>query len=153
MKTNQGLLKYVLIPIILVFTLNVLSGCTPAKKIPVRNTAISADEQNGLNTKLSAAVNGIKGVKKSTVIVIGTSAYTGLELQAGIDKARYEALRAEADSVIKRTEPRIRTAFTSAHPATVRKINRVRAAVKAGKPASSYASEVRGIINDSELVK
>ncbi len=170
MKADQGLVKpgLILLTALMVTLMSIPVGCTPARKLlphsdprprlttdtyPTRNPAIGADEKNGLNTKLSDALNRIKGIERSTVIVIGTSAYAGLDLEADTTKSQFEALRPEVKLVIRRTEPRIRTVWTTAHPVTVRKIERVRADVRAGKPASTYASDLRTIINDSELVK
>ncbi|MHB9093663.1 MAG: YhcN/YlaJ family sporulation lipoprotein [Eubacteriales bacterium] len=170
MKTNKVGFQLLLSAIVLTLTLTLLpAGCTPAKKpIPppgprprvlpeplyqTKNPAITVEETNGLNDKLTGAISRAKGVKRSTVIVIGTSAYAGMDLSRGLDKAQLEALRSEAASIIKTVEPRIRTVWTATNPNTVRRIDRVRAAIRAGKPASSYASDLRDIINASDLVR
>lgn len=155
--------------VILTLTIASLSGCQPAKKpvpspkpapriiaekpYPTRNPAITAEEANGLNNKLSDVAKKIRNVKKASVLVIGTTAYAGFEVNNGVTKARLEAIRPEMAAAIRKAEPRIRTVFTATNPKTVNRIDKVRADVRAKKPASAYASEVRSIINESSLVR
>lgn len=154
----------------IILTLTIaLSGCQPAKKpvpapktapriiaekpYPTRNPAITVEEANGLNNKLSAVAKRIGNVKKASVIVVGTTAYAGFEVNNAVTKARLEAIRPEMAAAIRKAEPRIRTVFTATNPKTVNRIDKVRADVRAKKPSSAYASEVRSIINESSLVK
>jgi len=169
MKSNHIILKITLPAVVLALALMAtFPGGAPAKKIlpppgpgprmapepyPTKNPAGTSEEKTGLNRKLTDAVNTVRDVKRSTVLVIGTSAYAGLDINAGVEGARLQALRERVETVIKETEPRIRTVWTAVHPATFRRIDRVRAAIRAGKPASAYASDLRSIINESDLVK
>lgn len=143
-----------------------ITGCQPARKpapgparvipekpYPTRNPAITAEEASGLNSKLSDMARHIKDVKKASVLVIGTTAYAGFEVNQGVTKARLEAIRPEMAAAIRKTEPRIRTVFTATNPKTVNRIDKVRAEVRAKKPASGYASDLRSIINESSLVR
>ncbi len=144
------------------------SGCKPARKIlpppgpaprmapapqTSRNPAITAEENNGLNNKLTNAVKRLRNVRKASVLVIGTSAYVGLDVSPGTTKARLEALRWEAATAVKRTDPRIRNVWTATHAKTFHRIERVRADIRAGKPSSTYANEVTAIINESDIVR
>lgn len=155
--------------VMLLILMTSLTGCQPAKKpapspgpaprvipekpYPTRNPAITVQEANGLNSKLSGTVRHIRDVKKASVLVIGTSAYAGFEVNQGVTKARLEAIRPEMAAAIKKTEPRIRTVFTATNPKTVNRIDKVRADMRAKKPASAYASDLRSIINESNLVR
>ena len=166
MKKNKWLTEFAVMAVITAMVILPLGGCTPAKKpltppapaprvepTPTKQPAGTVEEKNGLNNKLSAAVNDVKGVERATVIVIGTSAYAGLDLEKNVDKASVEPIRTRVESVIKMTEPRIRTVWTATNPQTVAKIDRVRDAIRAGKPSSDYSVKLRDIINESDLVR
>lgn len=169
MKSANLFSKLLTITVIMLPTLMLsMTGCQPAKKplppnpaprivaekpYPTRNPAITAEENNGLNNRLSNTAKNIRDVKKASVLVIGTSAYVGFEVNNRVDKARLEAIRPEMAAAIKRTEPRITTVFTGTNPKTVARIDKVRADIRAKKPASAYASNVRSILNESDLVR
>lgn len=169
MKKTGRTPKLILTTISIALTIFFGSGCTAEKKplppsapqprinpqttYPTKNPAITNEEKNGLNNKLATAVKKVNGVRRSTVVVIGTSAYAGLVLEPDLTKAQLESVRPMVASVIKTTEPRIRTVWTATNPTTVLRIDRVRAAIRANKPASSYASDLRGIINESDLAR
>ncbi len=154
MKRKQGFIAFILSIALALGFIPAVPGCAPAKKIfpspgphprmapepyPTKNPAGTVEEKTGLNRKLADAVNTVRDVKRSTLLVIGTSAYAGLDVNAGVEGARLQAVRERVETVIKETEPRIRTVWISVHPATFRRIDRVRAAIRAGKPASAYA--------------
>jgi len=146
-----------------------VTGCEPQKKAlpspapgsrivevkpsPMRHPMITAEESNGLNSRLSNTVKDIRDVKKASVLVIGTTAYAGYEVNSGVDETRQDAVRSEMAAAIKRDEPRITAVWTTTNPTTAKKIDKVRADIKAKKPSSTYASDVRSILNECYFVR
>lgn len=158
----------VTVMILILALLAALTGCAPAKKMlpgpsprpnvspdssPFPNPAVITREKSGLNSKLSSAAKKIRDINGATIMVIGTSAYAGVKIDKNLKKARFEALKAELDTKIKSAEPLVQTIWVSADPATISKIDRVRAAIRAGKHPNTYASDLRSILNNCEMVR
>lgn len=143
----------------------VLTGCTPAKKIqPNRNKTdirpyspdnpgATAGDRNMINNKLTAAVNGIANVNRATVVMLGSSAYAGLVLKPNLSGDQVQAAKNKTASVIRLTEPRIRTIWVTTDKTAVKRLDRIRSEMKANKPSSDYSRELRFVLDDSELIE
>lgn len=141
------------------------SGCTPAKKIqpPKRqndirpyspdNPGATAGDRNMINNKLSAAVSDIANVNRATVVILGSSAYAGLELKSNLTGNQVQTAREKTASVIKLTEPRMRSIWVTTDKTAVKRLDRIRSEMKANKPSSEYSRELRFVLDKSKLVE
>lgn len=143
----------------------IIIGCTPAKKIqpPNRqndvrpyspdNPGATAGDRNMINNKLSAAVNGIANVNRATVVILGTSAYAGLELKSTLKGDQVQTAKKKTASVIKLTEPRIRSIWVTTNKTAIKRLGRIRSEMAANKPSSEYSRDLRLVLDESELVE
>lgn len=143
----------------------IITGCTPAKKIqPPReqtdirpwspdNPGATAGDRNMINNKLSAAVSGIANVNKATVVILGTSAYAGLELKPTLNGDQVKAAKKKTASVIKLTEPRMRSIWVTTNKTALKRLDRVRSDMAANKPSSEYSRDLRLVLDRSQMVK
>jgi len=143
----------ILILSLLVMSLLIFSGCSTARK-PVPNQ--TTPNQNQTNNDISQAdqvgkakaariareADQVNGVKMSTVVVSGTKAYIGLDINANIEKNQTKAVEDAVIKKIKGVEPSINTVYVSSDVDWVTRVKKVSQGISAGKPVSSFTREL-----------
>jgi len=143
----------ILILSLLVMSLLIFSGCSTARK-PVPNQ--TTPNQNQTNNDISQAdqvgkakaariareADQVDGVKRSTVVVTGTKAYIGLDINANIEKNQTKAVEDAVIKKIKGVEPSINTVYVSSDVDWVTRVKKVSQGISAGKPVSSFTREL-----------
>jgi len=120
---------------------------------PARRPAPAPEDSDRLNMALIRRVNSLPGVKSSSVAVVGTTAYVGVEKTANLSNTLVRDLTQDIPLVVKTYEPRIVTVMLSYRPDIKQRISKVSDDIARGRPASVYASDLREIIAQSEPVR
>lgn len=108
----------------------------PLPTIPTESTRLAkqvADE--------AVKVNGVNSV---TVVLTGSTAMAGVDLKPGVDP---NVVKDEVASVIKKSEKRIKNVLVSTDPELNQRIASISKGIAEGRPISSFAVEVREIMN------
>jgi YhcN/YlaJ family sporulation lipoprotein len=84
-------------------------------------------------------------VNKATVVLSGRTAYVGLDIKAGTEKARTDAIKRDVANRVKRAEPRLARVLVTTDTDTVTRLNRVASGMARGKPISAFTDEMREI--------
>jgi len=154
-------------------SLNILAGCTPARKpeplppnpppkrppaytppaTPYMRPTPTPEDSDRLNMMLIRRVSSLPGVKSSSVVVVGNTAYVGVEKTANIGTAQVRDLKEDIPRAVKSFEPRVNTVMLTFRPDTKRLISKVSDDVAQGRPANIYASDLREIIEHSEPLR
>lgn len=152
-------IKFLLITLL---TGGLLAGCTPPARKPLppglpgkpaKRPAPTPEDIRRLDMMLIRRVNSLPGVKSSSVAVVNTTAYVGVEKTANLSDRLARDLKGDIPLVVKTFEPRIVTVMLSFKPEIKRRISKVANDTGQGRPASLYASDIRVIIDNSEPVR
>lgn len=95
--------------------------------------------------RIASAADKVNGVKKSTVVVAGSKAYVGIDINANIEKNKTKAVEDAVAKRIKNVEPTIKTVYVSSDVDTVTRIKKVSQGISKGTPATSFARELSEI--------
>jgi len=144
----------ILLLALFITSLIVMSGCSEARKPgptqPVPNQNQTADKDTAelnRNAKekarnIAQKADQVDGVKSSTVVVAGNTAYIGLDIKANLEKGQTKAVDEGVIKHIKGTVPGIKTVFVSSDADTVTRLKNIDKGIAEGAPASSFASEL-----------
>ncbi len=137
-----------------------ISGCSTARKPgptqPVPNqTNQTQNDNNNTNQanneaqeqarNIAQKADQVDGVKSSTVVVAGNTAYIGLDIKANIEKGQTKAVEEAVIKRVRGTEPDINTVFVSSDADTLTRLKNIDKGIANGMPASSFANELSEI--------
>lgn len=105
-----------------------------------------AGELNNIAKKISSAAMQVKGVNTANTVIAGTIAYIGIDQKAGTEKSETDRIKREVSDMAQQAEPRLTNIYVSSDPDTVTRIRRVAEGIAAGKPVSSFDSELAEIV-------
>ncbi len=135
----------------------ILSGCSEARKpgptqpVPNQNQTDTNNANQANDEALQQArdiartVDQVDGVKSSTVVVAGNTAYIGLDIKANLEN---EQTKTVEDAVIKQvegTETGIKNVFVSSDADTFTRLKNIDKGIAEGMPVSSFANELAEI--------
>ncbi len=138
-------------------SLIIFSGCSTARKPgptqPVPNqtnqTPAVNNNTNQVNNKareqarnIARKTDQVDGVKSSTVVVAGNTAYIGLDIKANIEKGQTKAVEEAVIKRVRGTESGIKTVFVSSDVDTLTRLKNIDKGMANGMPASSFANEL-----------
>lgn len=153
--------------------LTMVAGCTPARKpeplppnpppdrppvytppaTPYMRPTPTPEDSDRLNMMLIRRVSSLPGVRNSSVVVVGNTAYVGVETTADTGAAQIRDLKKALPGAVKSFEPRVHAVMLTFRPDTKRLISKVSDDVAQGRPANVYASDLREIIGHSEPLR
>ncbi|SFG95603.1 sporulation lipoprotein, YhcN/YlaJ family [Desulfotomaculum arcticum] len=147
-----------LMALIMLFTVLAFSGCTTAARKPApppdttspnqtapNNTMTTNNTDTAKAKRIASETDKVDGVTKSTVVVAGSKAYVGIDINANIEKNQTKAVENEVSNRIKNVEPTINTVYVSSDVDTVTRLKKVAQGISQGKPVSSFARELSEI--------
>lgn len=143
--------KYTLI-MLFIFVLSLACGCAALRKpappnepIPNRTRADEVDMEKARH--IADRVDDIDGVKQSTVVVAGSKAYIGLDMEQGIkdDEERLHEIENTVADRVKGTEDEIDTVYVSSDPGVVKRLKTISRGIARGEPVTEYARELTDI--------
>lgn len=152
------------------FSVSLFAGCAPARKplpnpppqgksayplpgTPAKRPAPSPEDIRRLDMMLIRRVNSLSGVKNSSVAVLGSTAYVGVEKKANLSDTLTRDLKRDIPLAVKNFEPRITTVMLSFRADTKKLIAKVANDIGQGRPASVYSGDLKQIIYSSEPVR
>lgn len=141
-----------LLGLIILSLLITLCSCSRAARKPGPNEPIPnrtrADEMDIERARhITEKIDRIHGVRQSTVVVAGSKAYVGLELQQGIaeDEERINEVENIVADRIKCTEESIHTVYVSSDRTLVIRLKKIDRGIDRGDPVTRYARELTDI--------
>ncbi len=106
------------------------------------NAALPADprESNALAKRLAAKAADVPGVKDAVVVLFGTNAYVGLNMEPN-QEGRTKEVEREAAMRVKRADNRIRRVLVTSDPDLVTRLDKIARGIARGRPASAFVDE------------
>lgn len=135
----------------LTLVLSLAAGCAPQRRptptpppgattpAPARRPAADLKAQSARIARWAAEV---KGVKRATAIVSGSTAYVGIEVPNNTPTTRLDGIKREVARKIMRNDRRITGVMVTADSKLFTKINNIADAVARGKPISAFNREI-----------
>lgn len=137
----------------------VIGGCSTSKKPapkPAPQTRITpkspgtpakkpSNPAHALATKLADNVKKVNGVKNATVVVSGSTAFVGLEIEPVIEDKKTNEIKSKAAKSVKNTDSSIKTVHVTTDPNLITRIKKIASGIMSGKPISSFSNEIAEI--------
>ncbi|KGM96518.1 hypothetical protein Z968_06275 [Clostridium novyi A str. 4552] len=95
--------------------------------------------------KIEDAVNKIKEVKSSAVVITGDRALVGINLQPNVEDAKTKQVKSEVEKIAKSTDKNLKSVAVSSDVDIFTRISKVGEGLKSGKPFSEFTKEVEEI--------
>jgi YhcN/YlaJ family sporulation lipoprotein len=102
-------------------------------------------EASRLADRLAKVAAETPGVNRATVVLTGTTAYVGVNLEAEMEKERTEATKREVAKRVKDAEPRVERVMVTTDTDTVTRLKNIAEGVRRGEPVSAFADELKEI--------
>lgn len=145
--------------ILAVFSVSIMVlGCSPAKKpAPAPNQITQNRPQTDVETnrmptkskditnladKLAKEAAKVNGVKKATVVLTGTNAYVGIDLNPNLSTTRVTAVKKEVADKVKKADKRLTDVYVTSDVGIVTRIKDVANGIRAGKPVSTFVKQI-----------
>uniref|UniRef100_A0A7C2I3S3 YhcN/YlaJ family sporulation lipoprotein n=1 Tax=Ammonifex degensii TaxID=42838 RepID=A0A7C2I3S3_9THEO len=100
-------------------------------------------ELSRLATRLAGEAAKVPGVRKATVVLVGSTAYVGLNLKAGLERGETTRVQQQVADRVKKAEPRIRRVMVTTDADTFTRIKRVQDGIAKGRPVSAFTREIQ----------
>ncbi|KYH29700.1 MULTISPECIES: YhcN/YlaJ family sporulation lipoprotein [Clostridium] len=94
---------------------------------------------------IERAVNKVKGVRSSRVIVSGNRAIVGVDIGSAQEGKMTTELKNNVERVVKNADKRIQTVAVSADADIFKRITNIGEGIRAGKPFSQFGAEIEEI--------
>jgi len=144
--------RFLLLTVVLVtLAAAFFTGCSAARKPAPPgqtpgtpgNQAVPADPRVASRdaARLADAADDVAGVRKAWVVLSGTTAYVGLDLEPN-QEPRSKTIQREVASRCKHADNRIRRVMVTTDPDLVTRITRVSEGIAQGRPISSFTREM-----------
>lgn len=127
-----------------------LAGCDiarrpgpPEQAPPEARQALPNDprEAGRLADRLAKTAADTPGVNRATVVLTGTTAYVGLNLEEGMEGKRTNEVKRKAAKRVRQAEPRIERVMVTTDMDTFARLERIAAGVRRGEPVSAFQRE------------
>ncbi|MEW6572696.1 MAG: YhcN/YlaJ family sporulation lipoprotein [Bacillota bacterium] len=102
-------------------------------------------EMSRLAERLAGEAVRVPGVNRATVVLAGSTAYVGVNLQAGMERAETERAKRDVAARVKRAEPRLARVMVTTDSDTFTRIKRVQDGIAKGRPVSAFTDQIREI--------
>ncbi|PKM90197.1 MAG: hypothetical protein CVU87_03105 [Firmicutes bacterium HGW-Firmicutes-12] len=137
-----------------------LSACSvqnrpgPVEPTPTPNTTPNtmpntnqADEDVAKSKQLADRISTMEEINSATVVVTGSKAWVGVDLQANAGTEVTEEVKTKITQMVKNQANNIRTVYVTADADTVSRLRNVARDTTAGKPISGFMDELNKITN------
>lgn len=154
----KGIKKLPVLVSILIIGLMLSAGCNMARKpapqdtpndlsqTPAQEPMPTNDEEvSKIASDLSGVAARVPGVNGATVVLTGTTAYVGIDQEAGLEESETDRIKQDVSNEVQKAQPRLTAVFVSSDPDIVTRLRRIADGVAAGQPVSSFADELTEI--------
>jgi YhcN/YlaJ family sporulation lipoprotein len=150
-------LTTLVLSLFIIAALIIFGGCSAAKKPgptqPVPNQNQTGNNNTGQDNRANQEAQNqaqriarkadlVDGVKGSTVVVAGNTAYIGLDIKANIERGQTKAVEEAVIKRIKGSESNIKRVFVSSDADTVTRLKKIERGMAGGMPATSFDKEL-----------
>ncbi|ACV63221.1 sporulation lipoprotein, YhcN/YlaJ family [Desulfofarcimen acetoxidans DSM 771] len=115
------------------------------KTLPVRNMPTNNKELNRISKMLAAEAAKVSGVKGSTVVISGNTAYVGVDIANEAEKSRTDRIKKEVARVVKVKEDRLANVMVSTDADIITRLKRISTGLSKGQPLSAFNREMAEI--------
>lgn len=119
---------------------NVGQGNPPAPTAPLPT---NPTESSRLAQSLVAEAVKVQGVDTAAVVLTGSTALVGVNLEPGTDPA---AAKGQVADVIKRADNRVKNVLVSTDPELNQRIESISRGLAQGRPISAFTNEIRELL-------
>ncbi|MEW6447921.1 MAG: YhcN/YlaJ family sporulation lipoprotein [Bacillota bacterium] len=102
-------------------------------------------EMSRLAEHLAGVAVRVPGVNRATVAIAGRTAYVGINLKAGLERAETERAKRNVAERVKKAEPRLTRVLVTTDSDTFTRIKRVQDGIAKGRPLSAFTDQIREI--------
>jgi YhcN/YlaJ family sporulation lipoprotein len=95
--------------------------------------------------RLAGEAARVPGVNKATVVIVGSTAYVGINLNADVERGETTRIQQRVAVRVRKTEPRLRRVMVTTDADTFTRIKRVQDGIARGKPVSAFTREIQEI--------
>jgi len=117
----------------------------PARKPLPDRMPTTSPELHRIAVKLAAEAEKVAGVRDATVVLSGTNAYVGLDLDRNIQGKTTDQVKEEAARRVKKADRRLTDVYVSTDADTVTRIREVARGIAEGRPVSGFSRELAEI--------
>ncbi|MGI6484774.1 MAG: YhcN/YlaJ family sporulation lipoprotein [Tepidanaerobacteraceae bacterium] len=151
--------KFLVILMMLTVLLIIIGGCSVSRKpapspmTPDRSPAPAQDttpRAHTIATKLANAAERVDGVKSASVVVSGSTALVGLEIEPDVETNKTDEIKQKVAERVKRADSIIMAASVTTDPNLITRLRKIAEGIKAGKPISSFSNELAEITRRME---
>lgn len=96
--------------------------------------------------RIAAAVNQIKGVRNSTVVVTGSTAYVGVDFTANTTTGNRIDIKREVANKVKAIDSGINTVYVSTEVNFMDRLRNIGNGIRSGKPISTFTTELNEMV-------
>lgn len=124
---------------------NVGQGNPPAPTAPAPNAPLPTNptESSRLAQSLVAEAVKVQGVDTAAVVLTGSTALVGVNLEPGTDPV---AAKGQVADVIKRADNRVKNVLVSTDPELNQRIESISRGLAQGRPISAFTNEIRELL-------
>lgn len=95
--------------------------------------------------KVEDAVNKIKDVKSSAVVITGDRALVGINMDSNVEASKTNKVKSEVEKIAKSVDKDLKSVAVSSDADVFTRISKVGEGLKSGKPFSQFKNEVEEI--------
>ncbi|MBU4533980.1 MAG: YhcN/YlaJ family sporulation lipoprotein [Firmicutes bacterium] len=153
MKRNRKI--YWVGAILAVFVFTTLAGCSAARRPappeqtpgtpPGARQALPTDprEATGLAQKMVREAEKVEGVESATVVLAGSTAYVGINVERGTEDRQTEQIKRTVATRIKNADNRIARVLVTTDPNLITRLEEISQGVAQGRPVDAFTDELR----------
>lgn len=143
----------VLVAVLLTLLVVTMVGCSAARRPAPGQTpgtpsngALPADprESSQLASRLAGVAKDVPGVQDAYVVLTGTTAYVGLNLEPN-QEGKSKSIQQQVADRVERADNRIRRVMVTTEPDVVTRLKGVSRGIADGKPVSAFTREISEI--------
>jgi len=114
----------------------------PKQDSGINVTPSRNNQDETLASKLAKAAEKVEGVKRATVVVSGSTAFVGLEVESNVDESEVDKVKTNAMKAVQGADDSIKTVNITTDPNLITRLKKIAQGIEDGKPVSSFTKEL-----------
>lgn len=114
--------------------------------------ATRTNVNNNVNTTttksdtIAKACDRVQGVKNSTVVVTGNTAYVGIDTDKNTMVANERDIKKKVSDAVRAADPNINTVYVSGEMNFMNRLREVGTGLKSGRPVDAFTTELKNMV-------
>jgi YhcN/YlaJ family sporulation lipoprotein len=97
-------------------------------------------------SRIAQDAGAVQGVKKSTVVLSGRTAYVGLELEANVSRTKAKKVEQKVVDILKLKDPQVTTTvYVTSDKSEVDRLKSILQGISSGRPISNFSRDLQDI--------